>query len=143
MLSKTFASLRLDLSGTALQPEDVTARLGIAPSHSHQIGDPHGSRGLLYPNSIWILSSRNHATSTDLEEHIAWILDQIEPRQEAFMAIRGALPTADVFCMAVSRYSHSGLEFSPRLMGRLATLGLALGLDIYFGGEKKQDSADA
>ncbi len=119
MLSKTFASLRLDLSGTALQPEDVTARLGIAPSRSHQIGDPHGSRGLLYRNSIWILSSQNHVTSTDLEEHIAWILDQIEPREEAFMAIRGALPFADTFCMMVSRYGHGGPEFNPRLLGRL------------------------
>ena len=141
MLSEAFATLRLH--GTDWQPEDITERLGITPSYAHRLGEQHGSKGLIWKDSCWHITSRHQVASTNLEEHIAWVLDRIEPVCEAFMAIRRALPSADIFCMVVSRYGHGGPGFTPRLLGRLAALDLTLGLDIYFGNDEKSDGDNA
>jgi hypothetical protein len=68
-----------------------------------------------------------------LQEHIAWILDQVEPvhsQLRELMQHPGV--SADLFCFWEAESVNAGVGFSPSIMGRLAALDLTLGIDIYF-----------
>jgi hypothetical protein len=68
-----------------------------------------------------------------LEEHIAWILDQVEPvhnQLRELMQHPGV--SADLVCFWESESVNAGIVFSPAIMGRIAALNLTLGIDIYF-----------
>jgi hypothetical protein len=128
-----WASLRMVT--TDLDPDHVTRRLGIEPHEAFRRGDPFGKRGLVHKNGYRGLSSEGHVPTNDLEEHIAWLLDRIEPVAERFMALRAEGIPANVFCFLRLR-DYGGPGFSPQLMRRLAALDLELGLDIYWTDEE-------
>lgn len=123
-----FASLRL--TRTDLDPDEVTRRLGIVPMEAFRRGDTF-SRGLVRKLGYWGISSQDQVATNDLEEHIAWLLDRLEPASGPFKALCAEDVDADIFCYLETR-GQGGPEFSSRLMGRLAALGLPLGLDIYY-----------
>jgi len=79
----------------------------------------------------WILESRNTVESTCLEDHIEWLLDQLEAANANPRELPG-VSRVDIFCYWRSLTGHGGPEFSPQLLGRLARLNLPLGLDVYF-----------
>ncbi len=91
---RTYATFRL--MGRTLDHEDVTRRLGIAPSHAHNAGDPRrprfprASETMRWRDGHWALSSRGQVDSTDLEAHIQWILDRLEPVMSGRSLLRGS-----------------------------------------------------
>ncbi len=128
--SRTWATLRI--WGRDLDPDSVTALLGVVPSKSFRRGDQRNPRSV-WPHGRWSLTSEGQMTSTDLEAHIQWLLDRIEPRGAGLAALReDASVKADVFCFWESATGHGGPEFSPALLSRLGALALPLGIDIYF-----------
>lgn len=130
--AKAFASLRL--YGDELVPENISRLLRIEPSDSAAKGSQFTSRSgktRTARTGLWILSTEFHIESTNLEDHIEWLMDQMEPA--------GVIPTdlpgvswGDVFCYWLSATGHGGPELSPDLLARLGKLRLKLGLDIYF-----------
>ena len=141
MLTRAFATLRM--MGRDLDPGRISRSLEIAPSRAHQRGEIHGVHGQPWQAGLWSLSTEGRPIPTDLEPHVAWLLDQIEPVGQKFLALRAGGADADVFCFLESRYGHGGPEFSPHLLGRLAGLDLRLGLDCYFATEEYEPGADA
>jgi Domain of unknown function (DUF4279) len=131
-VTRTWATLRI--SGDRLDPDNVTTRLGIAPSRSHKAGDRHGEQGrMIWKHGQWSLTSQGVIESTDLELHIEWLLDRIEPMHEKLQEITQQPDvTADIFCFWESESVNAGIDLAPSLMGRVASLRLSLGLDIYF-----------
>jgi hypothetical protein len=132
--AETFASLRF--YGDALEPEEISRRLALEPTDRACRGDqatsPSGKIRTA-PTGRWILETQGQVDSTDLEQHVAWLLDRLE--------VTGIVPTtlpgvsqADVFCYWVSATGNGGPEFSPQTLARLARLQLTLGFDIYFAG---------
>ena len=126
-VGRTWATIRL--TDADLDPADVTRRLGIEPTTAFRRGDAFG-RGFARTLGSWELTSEGQVATNDLEEHLAWLLDRIEPTSGPFNAVRADGIDADIFCFLETR-GHGGPTFSPHLMGRLAALELVLGLDIY------------
>lgn len=129
--AETFASLRL--YGDNLLPEEISRWLGVAPSEAAAKGDKKaGPNGMVRsaPTGRWILRSNPEVSSTDLEEHLWWLMDKIER-----CSLRpGELPgvtRADISCYWLGATGHGGPEFSPETLRRLAERRLFLGLDIY------------
>lgn len=130
--AETFASLRL--YGDALVPDEVTRLLHVEPTDRASKGAQlvaSSGKTRTAPTGRWILESRGHVDSIDLEQHITWLLDQMESAGITPAAIPG-VSKADVFCYWLSATGQGGPELSPELLGRLAKLRLTLGLDIYF-----------
>lgn len=127
--NRVYATLRL--WGKALDPDRVTRLLHLTPSAYHRLGTPRGKKGI-WPHAYWEIDSENQVVSTDLALHIEWLLNQIEPVQADFMALRATEIHADIFCFWESLTGHGGPVFSPLLLRRIAALNLTLGLDIYF-----------
>ena len=126
-LRRVWATLRI--MGDDLDTDFITERLGLVPAHAHRRGEERVP-GHQWSHGQWSLTSRDQLLPTDLEDHVAWILDRIEPVREQFLDICNGDVEADIFCF-LECYGYGGPEVSPVLIGRLARLDLKLGLDIY------------
>jgi hypothetical protein len=119
------------ISGDALQPDEVTRELDLEATSSGLKGGALSSSRRKQPlrTSIWILNSPldDH---TPLEDHLAWLLDTLEPRLGVINAIAKQHKT-DFFCGFSSDNGQGGCTFDAVLLERLARLGIPLGLDLY------------
>jgi len=132
--SRTGATFRV--WGKDLDPDEVTAQLGITPSETFKAGDQRGkSKGAIWKEGHWEISSEDHVSSKVLETHIEWLLDQLEPVHVQFTNLlsTGGV-SADIFCFWEFSTHNAGIILSPSLIRRLAKLNLELDLDIYFAG---------
>ena len=129
--SRTWATFRI--TGKRLDPERITQLLKLAPSESFKAGDPRGTTNLRWSHGYWGISSEGVIGSTDLEEHLEWLVSQLMSVKNELDEVRatGGI-RADIFCYWESATGNGGPSFSPKLMERLALLDLELSLDIYF-----------
>jgi hypothetical protein len=127
---RTWATFRM--WGGGLEPHEVSTRLNIDPSRAHRRGDRRG-KNKVWANNHWELTSQDQVSSSDLEVHINWLLDQLEPGQtELLMLLAEPDVQADIFCYWESATGQGGPGFSPSVMRRLVEFNLKLNLDIYF-----------
>jgi len=81
---------------------------------------------------MWALSSADFISSSNLDEHLHYLLSWAEP---AAAAIRDLLEDpenfGDVFCYLFRDSGHGGPTLSAATLRALAVLGLSLSLDIY------------
>jgi hypothetical protein len=132
------ASFRL--GGALLDPDAITRATGLTPDLCHKKGNPHiGSGGREYapwPNGLWSLSSEHAvpASRSSLDDHLAWLLDQLEPHVEVLRQICAEQQlSADFYCGYFMGQSNSGFELSGATLRRVVALGLgaSVGVDIY------------
>lgn len=132
---RTSATLRIYPG--ALDPDEVTLRLGVEPSLVQRRGEPlgPGQRKLAALNA-WFLSSEGEVVdSRDARRHLDWILDRLEGgRAGALAELRRGGAAVDLSCYWLSARSSGGPTLSAPQMGRLAALGLDLWFDVYFHG---------
>jgi len=129
---ETFATLRL--FGDGLVPEEVTRLLKVTPTDAALKGETKvisGGKTRTAPTGRWALETAQLIHSTNLEDHLCWLLEQVDASGISLPSLPG-VSRSDVFCYWESATGHSGPEFSPEILGRLAKHGLTLGLDFYF-----------
>lgn len=117
-----------------VDPDEVTARLGIEPSERQRRGEvsPRPDRP---PRAAtlngWFLGSRGRVDSRDSRRHIDWLLDRLEPKAEALRALQATGCRMSISCYWLSRSGHGGPTVPPAQMRRLAALDVALWFDVY------------
>ena len=76
------------------------------------------------------MSSESWVSSSDLDAHVSWLLEQLEPRAEQVRLLLANGVVGDVFC-----YSSGASAHPPALPGRTieraAALGLIVDIDYY------------
>ena len=80
MTAKTFASLRF--KGDRLEPSQVTEILDEAPTTAYRKGEIYKrSRGqeIRGRTGLWLLSSRGHIQSEDLNDHLKYLVKILFP----------------------------------------------------------------
>lgn len=118
--------------GSTLDPEQITAALSLTPDTAFKAGDLRGKTANKWQHGFWSISTESEVQSQKLEEHIAWLLDKLEPVSRQLADIRDSSEIhARVFCFWETDRMNDGIELSPDLMGRLARLNLQVGIDIY------------
>lgn len=127
------ASFRL--RGDALDPGAITRATGLTPHQAHRKGDPRpSSNSAPWRSGLWSLHSESALPRTDnhLEDHVNWLLDQLEPVTDVLTQFCADDDlTADFFCGYFMHQSNSGFEFSTRTLARIVALDATLGIDIY------------
>ena len=119
------------LRGKQLDPNDVTERLGITPSRSFKRGDRRGEKGK-WPFGFWSLESDGQIQSTDLILHIEWLINKLEPSASQIRElVHEQALDARISCLWISPECHHELDIHPRLIRKIADLGLELSFDIY------------
>jgi hypothetical protein len=127
------------LTGPALDPDAITRAIGLTPSRSHRKGEarPHPSAGRTPPpwrEGLWSLCSEQGLSETGnhLEDHVVWLLDQLEPHAETLRRLSAEQGLrADVYCSYFMGQANSGFELTARTVARIAALDADFGVDIY------------
>ena len=128
-----YVTLRIWKSGTT--SSEVTERLRITPTFSHEAGDI-GRSGHVRKGAMWGLSTE-HLGRGPLAEHLSALLDQVEDRRQVLEELSGDGFAMDWFCF-VDVDGLGGVELDASLLARLGSFPLDLDLDIY-GMEHDQD----
>jgi hypothetical protein len=130
------ASFRL--MGDRLAPDSITQATGLIPSVAHRKGEPRPpSRIAAKPpwrSGIWCLGSEAALaeTGSHLDEHLTWLLDQLEPHAEMLRSLSVEQDLrADFWCGYFMGQSNSSFGLSARTLARIAALGADVVLDVY------------
>lgn len=128
---RTYATFRL--LGDLLNPSDITSRLGITPSKAFAKGETWDKTGIRQcTTGIWKLSSKDELMTTNLERHLVFLLNRLEPVTLEIIKIADELSLeTDFFCYWLSATGHGGPEFSPGVLRRISNLNASLNLDFY------------
>lgn len=123
----------LGIYGEPLDLEGITERLGLTPTRSGRKGELRSSPRVknLPPrrNSFWLLKSPL-PDFQPLQDHLAWLIDQLEPKREALQELTKEYKMLFI-CGYSSESGQGGCTFQPELLSRLSNFGLPLILDLY------------
>jgi hypothetical protein len=141
--SRTWATLCI----YDLDPALVTEALGLEPTSACVNGERwRTSRGWSRSSarrSSWRLTTRDVVSSRDSRAHLDWLLDRLEPLQEALERLRADGARIVISCFWGSLCGHGGPTLPARQMRRLADLKLELWFDVYFEGDEDGDPSPA
>lgn len=119
-------TLRIWKPGTT--SSEITDRLGITPTFSHEAGDI-GRSGHVRKGAMGGLSTE-HLGRGALSEHLSALLDQVEDRREVLQNFSDEGFTMDWICF-VDVDGMGGVNLDADLLARLGTFPVHLDLDIY------------
>lgn len=131
---KTFVWLRV--MGETLEPDVVTAALGIEPTRTQFKGTVGLHSALKRPMkySGWFLQSDEQVSSRDARRHFDWLLNQLQGKQNVLARLREDGNLVDICCRWDSA-GHGGPTLNPEHLNQLGTLGVELWFDVYFAEE--------
>jgi len=146
----THAHASIRFMGDSLDPLDVTRLIRLPYDHAHRDGEPRVGRRRTdlsvheyapYRGGMWSMSSQSWVRSSDLDVHVCWLLEQLEPRAEQVQQLLGNGVVGDIFC-----FSSGGPAHPPTLPDRTVERAVALGLTIdidYYGNDDPAESPRA
>ena len=125
----TYATLRIYTGEMA--PEFVTRMLGVEPSDTLTKGQV--AKGRKRPDIVngWFLSSQDKVESLDSRQHIDWLLQHFDGKDEQLLKVIGESDEAYVSVYWGSKSGHGGPRLSQNKMAGLLRLGLDIDHDIY------------
>lgn len=125
------ASLRI--VGDDVDPDTITAQLGISPTFAARNGEEIWSRGvtLTQRHGVWSYSLTERAGSGDeLDDAIMRLLARF-PVDEAIWSALAAAHAVGVACGLHLTDANQGTDLRPSTLQALAARHLGLSLDIY------------
>lgn len=109
-------------------PSEVTALLGITPTHSVSEGSP-GNAKIGPHGKVWVLASAWAVNSKDNHDHFKWLTDTIGNRGPQLKMLREQGYNIKIYCMWIGRKGgYGGPRLTPEILSRLAELGV----EVYF-----------
>ena len=131
---ETYATLRL--YSNDIDPDEVTVRFGVTPTETQRQGELRGCGRFIRVNA-WFLSSKDHVQSTDLKDHLDWVLNQVLAKKDVLRDLQSAGVKSDVACYWLSVTENGGPTLFPEQMEKLAALKLDCWFDVYFHKDKE------
>ena len=124
----------IGIYGDSFEPERITELLGLFPTRRARKGEirdsPRASVKLSpWKTSFWLFTSplSDHAP---LQEHLLWIIDQLEPKREVLGDLAKEYKIQFV-CGFSSENEQGGCTFDSALLVRLSSFGIPLVLNLY------------
>ncbi|HEX3105032.1 MAG TPA: DUF4279 domain-containing protein [Terriglobales bacterium] len=126
-------SVALRISGKALDPAEVTAKLGLKPVQVRVSGQRRSDNSV-WEDSLWEFATQPEYLWFSLEEGLKALLFACQPCVDA---LRQYQKNFDVilWCGHFSSGFDGGPTFSPQLLRQLADFGIELYLDTYISDE--------
>jgi hypothetical protein len=129
----TNASFRL--VGDGLDPQAVARRTGLTGDFSTEkdaLRRARTGRGIRQPTGVWFISSEDKIGSTNLERHLLYLLEIIEPAKNELLAVleEQAL-RADFYCYWVSASGQGGPGVSAGTLRRIGELNATLAFEFH------------
>ena len=126
-------NVTLRLLGEDLQPDAVSAAMGVGADRSHKKGDLVRARKPgVRKSGYWSITSSEHMAGTDeINKHIAWLVGIVTPRRPLLLSYQKGGWTVDVWVGVHGDVGHGGPVIRPDALVALGGLGLDVCLDLY------------
>jgi len=127
-------SAKLVIYHSELEPSQISARLVMQPTDAFRRGEPIVTKRKRYsdhPTGGWILSSRDLVSSDDLEAHLVWVLDRVEPASDAIHALVDDGYDVALVCVLSGHETGGGPTLEPVTLARIAKLEIPVDFDVY------------
>jgi len=122
------ASFRI--TGDTLDPKEISSCLELEASLSGVKGElVRSGFPAVRRTSVWVLRCPLDK-SAPMEEHLKWLLNLLEPKAGIIKGIADHF-CVDLFCGFSSENGQGGFSLDARLLQRIASLGIAVSLDLY------------
>ena len=125
------------VASDALDPDEVTRLLGVAPSFAARKGEVRRSEGraVTQRTGVWYVDL---GTSTEwvLEDAIGALLDRL-PSDPAVWAVLTSKYEVDLSCGLFLRCWNRGFVLPAHVIQRIAERGIEVSVDIYCDAEDK------
>jgi hypothetical protein len=137
---ETEISAAFSLTGFESTPDEITNILEIQPTKAWKVGDAIGKSSLTRKQNGWVLSSSLDKFSSDLEDHVKNVLEQLHPKWAVLVSLCSQYD-AEVSCV-IHSYSAQGpaIHFSKEILKQIAQLSAEIDVDYY---SLANDSDDA
>lgn len=140
MLGRENIGVRLKITSTTLTPQDVEARLGVAPDESWKMGDKTGVFGAIEKQHCYTLISTG-MPSASLEEHFGSMIKRVAPLAAKIGEFAGAA-TIRMIC-TVQRKSIPPIVFGRDDVRWLGVMGAQLDVEVTQMADPARDAARA
>lgn len=121
------------IRGESVDPDEITAVLGISPTRCKKRGDPLGKKGRTWSIGLWNISSADLVESGNLEHHILWLLRQLEPVKEHLICFTSRDGVEVSFKVVFNLFVHEwDAHISSSLMKRIIDLNAHFKISIYY-----------
>lgn len=119
--------------GESVDPDLITETLGILPDRRFRKGDPYGKKGRTRPIGLWSISSSDRVESNNLEQHIVWILEKLEPVQEKLAGFILQDGVDAFFKVVFNLFVHEwDDQIGSQLLKRITELNVHFQISIYY-----------
>ncbi|MGK9235191.1 DUF4279 domain-containing protein [Inquilinus limosus] len=118
-----------------MDPADITAALGLEPSHVHRVGDDRKTpKGTPLPGQYrdtrWRHSVRHDVRGQHFRHHVAALLDRLVPHKPFLAELRASGGEAMLIVQFLGD-GYFGDVLPLSTLSRLVELQLELGLEVY------------
>jgi hypothetical protein len=134
------SDVALRISGDDLVPDEITAKLGASPTHSHIKGEkgknivgPKIGDERVASSGRWTLQAADREPE-DIDGQVREILNQMTSDLSVWKLITQKY-RVDLFCGLFLSDTDGGLTLSPESLVALGERGIEFGLCIYAGEE--------
>lgn len=117
------------LTGTGLEPDEVTAATGLSPGKVWRAGDFIAGSGRRYEYGGWRIASGLDDTA-GIAEQLAALLGRLEPVR-AGLARFMTTEYGEIGCVVYAHESVPEMHLSRDLLRRTADLGVEVDIDLY------------
>jgi Domain of unknown function (DUF4279) len=123
------SSAMFRVHGAVLDLDGVTRALGLAPTHTHKLGDLSPQKHP-YPSDMWYLDSPL-GENQPLEFHLSWLAERLLPLKEQILSLKKDAKV-DIYCSMGSATEQSNLYLSGQTLKVFTELGIALDVSLIF-----------
>jgi hypothetical protein len=130
------AYLTLRLTHESSDPSTVTRLLERIPTRALRVNQAIQLNGMTkrLKRSAWILSSEEHVNSADINDHVQWMMEQMNGHRENVLRLNDDGWMIALNVMWDSQTGHGGPVFSSRTLGWMSQIRATLEIDCYFIG---------
>ncbi len=118
----------LRIHGDDVPFEEISARLGVQPTHIHRKGERRKPRSPGYRDDAWHFCP-SLPEIEPLEHHINALWQVVRPHVEYLRALKQRFKV-DVFCGYRSNCDHAGFEVSHKCLVLFTTLEVPFGVSV-------------
>jgi hypothetical protein len=116
----------LRIHGTCLPFEEISATLGVQPTHRHRTGDRPRPTARPYTDDAWHFAAPV-ARDTELTEHLRRLWDTVGSHIDYLTALNARI---DVFCSYRSNDGTGGFNVEPDALQIFTALNVPFGVSV-------------
>ena len=135
-LAEVVTFVEFSLRADTLSPTQVTQSLGIIPSRAYAKGEQYASKAFdtktqkpiprigTYPWGVWAVETRNVVSSSNVEDHVIFLLDILEPKAEKIQPylVRSNEYSVRFYMEWITRGGEGGYDLFGTTLARMSRL---------------------